>query len=74
MTSVFETTPEICFGPGRSSYLEEMITSLEMMSDHPPQMQDDSINTIQETPNSQFRLVLLVTPCIRKVPFMCSNI
>ena len=27
-------------------------------------MQDESTNTIQETPNSQFRLVLSVTPCM----------
>ena len=30
-------------------------------------MQDESITTIQETPNSQFRLVLSVTPCMPRV-------
>ena len=30
----------------------------------PSQMQDDSVNTIQEMPNSQFRLLLSVMPCM----------
>ena len=37
-----------------------------MLSEH-PQMQDESINTIQETPNSQFRLVLSVMPCMPRI-------
>ena len=45
----------------REIYNEESINSLEILPEH-PQMQDESINTIQETPNSQFRLVLSVTP------------
>ena len=46
----------------RKIYIEE-ITSLEILSEH-PQMQDESINTIQKIPNSQFRLVLSVMPCM----------
>ena len=47
----------------REIYTEEPITSPEILSE-PPQTQDDSISSIQETPNSQFRLVLSVTPCM----------
>ena len=47
----------------REIYIKESITSTEILSKH-PQMQDESINTIQETQNSQFRLVLSVTPCM----------
>ena len=32
-----------------------------------PQTQDESVNTIQETPNSQFRLLLSVTPCMSRI-------
>ena len=56
----------------REIYTKESITSPEILSEAPPshppppppQTQDDSINSIQETPNSQFRLVLSVTPCM----------
>ena len=41
-------------------YTEEPITSPEILPEPPPQMQDDSI----KTPNSQFWLVLSVTPCM----------
>ena len=47
----------------REIYIKEPITSPEILSEH-PQTQDESITTIQETPNSQFRLVLSVTPCM----------
>ena len=36
------------------------------ISEH-PQMQDESISSIQETLNSQFRLVLSVTPCVPRI-------
>ena len=47
----------------REIYTKESITSLEILSE-PPQTQEDSINSIKETPNSQFRLVLSVTLCM----------
>ena len=47
-------------------YIEEPITSPEILSEQ-PQTQDESITTIQETPNSQFRLVLSVTPCMPRI-------
>ena len=53
----------------REIYTEEPITSPEILSE-PRQMQDESINSIKETPNSQFRLVLLVTTCM---PCMTST-
>ena len=40
--------------------------SPEILSE-PPQTQDDSINSIQETLNTQFRLVLSVTPCMARI-------
>ena len=46
----------------REIYTEEPIASPEILSE-PPQTEDDSVNSIQETPNTQFRLVLSVTPC-----------
>ena len=42
---------------------QEPITSLETLPEH-TQTQDERINTIQETPNSQFRLVLSITLCM----------
>ena len=39
------------------------ITSLETLSE-PDKTQDESVNTVQETPNSQFRLLLSVTHCM----------
>ena len=50
----------------REIYIEEPITSPEILSEK-PQTQDESITTIQETPNSQFRLVLSVTPCMPRI-------
>ena len=50
----------------REIYTEEPITSPEILSE-PPQTQDDSSNSIQETPNSQFRLLLSVTPCMPRI-------
>ena len=50
----------------REIYTEEPIASPEILSES-PQTQDDSINSIQETPNSQFRLVLSVTPCMPRI-------
>ena len=47
----------------REIYIKEPITYPEMLSEK-PQTRDESITTIQETPNSQFRLVLSVTPCM----------
>jgi len=49
----------------REIYIEERtpITSPEMLSE-PHETQDESVNTIQEMPNSQFRLFLSVTPCM----------
>ena len=70
MTSTFETrTRTLRYGlQSREIYIEERtpITSLEILSElH--EMQDESVNTIQETPNSQFRLFLLVTPCMPRI-------
>ena len=47
----------------REIYAEEPITSPEILSEPPP-TPDDSTNTVQETPCSQFRLALSVTPCM----------
>ena len=64
MTSVSKTTCTLRYElRSREIYIEEPINSLEILPEH-PQTQDESINTIQETPNSQFRLVLSVTPCM----------
>ena len=64
MMSVYETTRTLRYElQSREIYIEELITSPKILSEH-PQMQDESTNTIQETPNSQFRLVLAVTPCM----------
>ena len=64
MTSVFKTTRTLRYElQSREIYIEEPITSPETLSAH-PRTQDESINIIQETPNSQFRLVLSVTPCM----------
>ena len=67
MTSVSETTRTLRYElRSREIYIEEPITSPETLSEH-PQTQDESVNTIQETPNSQFRLVLSVTPCMPRI-------
>ena len=67
MTSVSETTRTLRYKlRSREIYIEEPITSLEILSEH-PQRQEESISSIQETPNSQFRLVLSVTPCVPRI-------
>ena len=69
MTSVSETTGTRTLRyelRSREIYIEEPITSPEILSEH-PQTQDESITTIQETPNRQFRLVLSVTPCMPRI-------
>ena len=69
MTSVSENTGTHTLRyevRSREIYIEEPITSLEILLEH-PQMQDESITTIQKTPNSQFRLVLSVTPCMPRI-------
>ena len=65
MTSIFETRTLSYQLRSRGIYTEEhtLINSPEILSE-PPQTQDDCPNTIQETPNSQFRLFLSVTPGI----------
>ena len=69
MTSTFETrTRSLSLRyqlRSRGIYTEERtaISSPEVLSE-PPKTQDDNPNTIQETPNSQFRLFLSVTPCM----------
>ena len=64
---VFEThTHTLRYGlRSREIYIEErtLITSPEILPE-PQEMHDESVNTIQETPNSQFRLFLSVTPCM----------
>jgi len=60
--SISETTRTLRYElRSREIYIEESINSLEILPEH-PQTQDESINTIQETPNSQFRLVPLTAP------------
>ena len=67
MTSVSETTRTLRYElRSREIYIEEPITSPELLSEH-PQTQEESIRSIQETPNSQFRLVLSVTPCVPRI-------
>ena len=67
MTSVSETTRTLRYElRSREIYIEEPITSPEILSEN-PQTQEDSISSIQETPNSQFRLVLSVTPCVPRI-------
>ena len=67
MTSVSETTHTLRYElRSREIYIEEPITSPKILSGH-PQMQEESISSIQETPNSQFRLVLSVTPCVPRI-------
>ena len=74
MTSVSETTRTLRYElRSREIYIEEPINSPEILPEH-PQTQDESINTIQETPNSQFRLVLSVTPCMPRTSSLeCVN-
>jgi len=68
MMSTFETSTRTLRYKLRSRgiYTEErtLITSPETLSEPPPKTQDESMNTVQETPNSQFRLLLSVTPCM----------
>ena len=70
MTSRFEThTRTLRYGlRSREIYIEERtpITSPEILTE-PQETQDESVNTIQETPNSQFRLFLSVTPCMPRI-------
>ena len=67
MTSVSETTRTLRYElRSREIYIEEPITSPELLSEH-PQTQEESIRSIHETPNSQFRLVLSVTPCVPRI-------
>ena len=67
MTSVSETTRTLRYElRSREIYIEEPITSPEILSED-PRTQEESITTIQETPNSQFRLVLSVTPCMPRI-------
>ena len=64
MTSTFETTHTLRYElQSREIYIEERtpITSPGILSE-PPQTQDNSVNTVQETPNSGFRLFL--SPCM----------
>ena len=65
--TVSETTRTLRYKlRSREIYIEEPITSLELLSEH-PQTQEESISSIQEMPNSQFRLVLSVTPCVPRI-------
>ena len=58
MTSVSETTRTLRYKLwSREIYTKDPITSPEILLEH-HQMQDESTKTIQETLNSQFRLVL----------------
>ena len=67
MTSVSETTRTLRYElRSMEIYIEEPINSPEILPEH-PQTQDESINTIQEIPNSQFRLVLSVMPCMPRI-------
>ena len=43
-----------------------VLVSVETLSE-PQETQDESVNTIQETPNSQFRLFLSVMPCMPRI-------
>ena len=65
MTSTFETRTLRYGLRSREIYIEERtpITSPEILSE-PHKMQEESVNMIQETPNSQFRLFLSVSPCM----------
>ena len=74
MTSTFETTCTLRYElRSREIYIDASLTSPEILSE-PPQTQDDSVNTIQETPNSQFRLFLSVTPCMPRTNSLeCIN-
>ena len=78
MTSTFETSTRTLRYELRSReiYIEERtpIMSPETLLEPPPpppppppQTQDESVNTIQETPNSQFMLLLSVTPCMPRI-------
>ena len=73
MTSTLETCTRTLRYELRSRdiYIEERtpITSPETLSE-PHETRGESVNTIQETQNSQFRLFLLVTPCM---PHIDSN-
>ena len=69
MTSVSETTSTRTLRyelRSREICIEQPITSPEILSEN-PQTQDECITTIQEMPNSQFRLVLSVTPCMPRI-------
>ena len=70
LTTRFEThTRTLRYGlRSREIYIEERtpITCPEILTE-PQETQDESVNTIQETPNSQFRLFLSVTPCMPRI-------
>ena len=67
MMSTFETNTRTLRYELRSReiYIEEWtsITSPETLLE-PPKTQDESENTIQETPNTQFRMLVSVMPCM----------
>ena len=70
MTSIFEThtLPEIPTtiqgDLHRRTHAYQLPRDTVGTPPPPPQTQDDSPNTIQETPNSQFRLFISVMPCM----------
>ena len=63
MTSTFETCTLRYELQSREIYIEKcnLIISLEILLE-PTQMQDESVNMVQETSNSQFRLFLSIMP------------
>ena len=72
MTSVSETTCTLRYElRSREIYIKEPINSPEILPEH-PQTQDESINTIQEIPNSQFRLVHSGIPCMPRTSSLYS--
>ena len=67
MTLTFETRTLRYELRSREIYRNEPpITSPETLSE-PHETQDESVNTVQEMPNSQFRLFLSVTPCMPRI-------
>ena len=74
MTSVSETTRTLRYElQSREIYIEEPITSPEILLEH-PQTQDENISSIQETPNSQFRHDVRGTWCQRHCILSASDI
>ena len=67
MSSISETTRTLRYELwSREIYIEEPITCPEILLKN-TQTQEENISSIQETPNSQFRLVLSVTPCVPRI-------